>query len=117
MGVYVDQDAAHALDARRDRTGEGSVNDMALLTANAPLLLEYKPEFTAAQRRFLELHMLHIVERWQWHFLETQLRAHAGNHTATIWRDELDDLVSRGLMDRGHGFDMRITDAGRAKCV
>jgi hypothetical protein len=66
-----------------------------------------------AQRNFLALHARHLVERWQWHFCGTQLRAHAGKRRATIWRDDLDDLVTRGLMARGYASDVRITDAGR----
>jgi hypothetical protein len=69
---------------------------------------------SVAQTNFLALHAKHVVERSQWHFCDTQLRAHAGRHKATIWRDDLEDLLARGLMERGVGIaDMRITDAGR----
>lgn len=79
-----------------------------------PLTPKPESNLSVAQNNFLKLHAQHLVDRWQWHFLETQLRAHAGErHSATIWRDELDDLVSRGLMERSHGFVMQITNAGR----
>lgn len=65
------------------------------------------------QRNFLALHARHIVDRWQWHFVSTQLRAFAGTKSATIWRDELDDLVALGLMQYGVGCaDVRILPAG-----
>lgn len=72
-------------------------------------------DLTVAQRCFLALHSKRLVERWQWHFMETQLRAHAGLHKATIWRDELADLITRGLIEKTWGFGYRITDAGRKK--
>ena len=73
------------------------------------------PDLTVAQRNFLTLHALHLVERWQWHFIWTQMRAHAGIRTATIWRDDLDNLIARGLIEESHGVSYRITDAGRQK--
>lgn len=74
---------------------------------------ETASDLTVAQRNFLELHALHLVERWQWHFIGTQMRAHAGIRTATIWRDDLDNLIARGLIEESHGVSYRITDAGR----
>ena len=69
---------------------------------------------TLAQRNFLTLHARNIVYQHQWYFCETQLRAQTGTKTATIWRDELDDLVNRGLMLRGAGCaDVTITTDGR----
>jgi hypothetical protein len=58
------------------------------------------PELTQAQLRFLALHARAVVDRWQWYFQETQLRAQAATHSATISRDELADLIERGLMRR-----------------
>lgn len=69
------------------------------------------------QLRFLALHAHYLVTTWQWHFVATQLRATAGRQRATIWRDELDDLVARGLMQYGVGCaDVRVTDLGREAC-
>lgn len=59
---------------------------------------------TVSQRNFLRLHVTHAVEMWKWHFCSTQLRAHSGhNRRATIWVDELNDLIERGLMRYGIG--------------
>lgn len=81
-----------------------------------PLERAEPPDLSVAQRNFLVLHASHLVERWQWHFLGTQLRAHAGRRKATIWCDDLDDLLSRGLMEGGHGCaDVRITSEGRQR--
>jgi hypothetical protein len=74
--------------------------------------LEDQPELTTAQRNFLRLHVKRTVDRWQWHFCSTQLRAHAGRRSATIWYGELDDLVQRGLMLRSHGATVYATMAG-----
>lgn len=66
------------------------------------------------QRAFLRLHVKKLVERWRWHFQDTQLRAYAGKRTATISRAEFDDLISRGLMFKGHGAaDVHPTETGR----
>lgn len=68
------------------------------------------------QRNFLALHARYQVDRWQWHFSECALRAFAGTKSATIWRDELDDLVTRGLMQYGVGCaDVRVTEQGRVE--
>lgn len=69
----------------------------------------------AEQLRFLWLHASHHVVKWQWHFLETMLRAYTDKgQTASIWRDNLNDLLQRGLLEHGHGCaDVRITDLGR----
>lgn len=69
------------------------------------------------QRNFLALHVRHQVDRWQWYFVCTQLRAFASGRSATIWRDELDDLVARGLMQYGVGCaDVKVTEQGREVC-
>lgn len=60
-------------------------------------------DLSDSQRAFLALHIQHAVDMWQWHFCKTQLRAHAGIRRATIWIDELDDLIARGLMRKGFG--------------
>jgi hypothetical protein len=61
------------------------------------------PPLSTAQQNFLRLHVKHAVDMWQWHFCKTQIRAHVGRRRATIWIDELDDLIARGLMVRGAG--------------
>lgn len=70
-------------------------------------------DLTVPQRNFLRLHVKRVVYMWQWHLGETQLRAHAGTFRATIWRDELNDLIARGLMYRGTGNIIGTTTAGR----
>lgn len=70
---------------------------------------------TDEQRRFLRLHATAFVNRWQWIFRETLLRAFddAGN-SATISRARLDELERAGLVRRGgQGRDDRyVTDKG-----
>lgn len=69
------------------------------------------------QLRFLRLHALHLVERWQWHWLDTMLRAYTDRgDTATIWRDDVEQLLQQGLMEAGMGFTMSVTIKGRAAC-
>lgn len=66
-----------------------------------------------AQIAFLVLHTKHVVYSWQWHFMECQLRARANRHSATIWRDELEQLVQMGLMQWGLGVSVGVTALGR----
>jgi len=36
---------------------------------------------------------------------------------AYLWRDELNDLIARDLMEQGHGYaDVRATELGRQAC-
>lgn len=69
-----------------------------------------------AQRAFLRLHAHFLVDQWQWHFCDVQLRAQAEGIGATIWRDDLEHLIRRGLMRQGHGSAVTITEAGKAAC-
>lgn len=70
---------------------------------------------TRSQLNFLALHSRTVVERWQWHFQETQLRAHAAQRSATIASDELADLIERGMMYRvGGSFAVYPTSHGKA---
>jgi hypothetical protein len=73
---------------------------------------------TVEQLRFLRLHSpAGSVTRWQWHFMDTQLRAYTdAGETATIWRDALQELVDQGLMRWGHGQQVCLTAAG-LQCV
>jgi hypothetical protein len=68
----------------------------------------------AAQQRFLRFHT-RLVEKWRWHFVETQLRAYTEHgQTATIWKDDLAELLHRGLMFKGMGAaDVHLTEQGR----
>lgn len=75
--------------------------------------LEDQP-LTISQQNFLRLHVKHAVEMWQWHFCGVQLRAHVGRRRATIWIDELNDLITRGLMYRGLGATVYATSDGKA---
>jgi len=96
------------------------------MTDTAEIWLTFEPlqqPLSAAQLRFMRFHHEHMVEKWSWHFLNSQLRARATvptatvsrNETATIWRRELDELIGRGLMFKGMGVaDVHLTDAGRA---
>lgn len=62
----------------------------------------------------MRLHAWHLVEQWRWHWYETMLRATTDRGvTATLWVDDVDVLVSEGLMEAGMGFAMNVTDAGR----
>lgn len=71
-------------------------------------------DLSASQLNFLRLHVKHVVEKWKWYFMGTQLRASAGIRKATITSGELTDLVMRGLMRRGGGEAVYATDDGRA---
>jgi hypothetical protein len=56
--------------------------------------------------------------QWQWHFLYTQLRVKSEHgQGATIWKDDLESLVAAGLMHRGIGEIVEITDLGRAAAM
>lgn len=77
-------------------------------------VLERLRPLTISQRNFLRLHVTRAVDKWQWHFCSTQLRAHAGTRRATIWADELHDLVARGLVTRGPGETVYATMDGKA---
>lgn len=73
------------------------------------------PDLTPLQSRFLALHAHHLVTKWTWHFGETMLRAVTERgRPAFCGRDELEDLVERGLLGRGAGLSVRVTEAGRA---
>jgi hypothetical protein len=66
---------------------------------------------TAAQQRFVRLHQNHHVVKWQWIFGETMLRAYTeSGDAATISRTELELLVDAGVMRRGKGFDVHLTE-------
>lgn len=70
---------------------------------------------TRSQLNFLALHSRTVVDRWKWHFRETQLRAHAAQRSATVSRDELTDLIERGLMYQvGGSFAVYPTSDGKA---
>lgn len=67
-----------------------------------------------AQLHFLRLHCFHLIEKWQWHWLQTMLRATTDRGvTATLWADSVEDLIREGLMEAGMGYAMSVTDAGR----
>lgn len=87
----------------------------ALPTIDSPPLVPAAPfQPSRAQIRFLRLHTFHLVEKWRWYWLDTMLRATTDRGvTATLWRDEVESLVSEGLMEAGMGFCMSVTDAGR----
>lgn len=79
-----------------------------------PLVLVAPFQPSRAQLHFLRLHCFHLVEKWQWHWFQTMLRATTDRGvTATLWADDVEALVSQGLMEAGMGFVMSVTDAGR----
>lgn len=73
---------------------------------------------TPAQSRFLALLCRYVVEKYQWYWKGTQLRAYAGGRVATITADELGGLVDGGYIERVGCAGARLTksghDAGRA---
>lgn len=124
-----------AMDAVLDRTasGAGAVCSMTVLTASgdvACICHEHNPRclclprvaspplapaFTPsrAQRRFMALHT-HLVVKWQWHWFNTMLRATTDRgDTATLWADDVEQLIREGLMEAGMGFCMTLTARGR----
>lgn len=71
------------------------------------------PSLSAAQLQFLTLHVKRSVDRWQWLFADSTLRAWAGRRSASLARSELAWLVSEGLMQEGLGVSVSATLAGR----
>lgn len=83
-----------------------------VLTSSPPLVPAFQP--SRAQIRFMRLHAWHLVEKWQWHWFQTMLRATTDRGvTATLWVDDVEELVSEGLMEAGMGYAMNVTSAGR----
>lgn len=77
-----------------------------MLQIDSPPLAPLHPDAA----RFLDLHRHHNVVKWQWLMQDTQFRATTDRgRTATISRDDLDGLIAKGLMERGAGFDVRLT--------
>lgn len=71
------------------------------------------PALSAPQIHFLALHVNHAVTAWRWHWFETMLRASAGKRTATLGREDVEELVRAGLMEWGMGCAwVRATAAG-----
>lgn len=69
---------------------------------------------SALQSRFLSLHVHHLVTKWTWHFGETMLRAVTDRgRPAFCGREELEQLVAEGLIERGCGVSVRVTSKGR----
>lgn len=80
----------------------------------APLVPIAPFQPSPAQLRFMRMHAWHLVEKWQWHWFQTMLRATTDRGvTATLWADEVESLVSEGLMEAGMGYVMNVTAAGR----
>lgn len=71
------------------------------------------PHLSHTQRSFLALHTQPVYCH-RWHFAGTQLRATGEGGSATISQGELDALVLAGLLKRGAGFDVCLTEPGRA---
>lgn len=70
--------------------------------SEAPPLAPFLPNLD--QERFLTLHTKHIVTKWSWHFQETMLRACTDRGlSASLSRDDADELVRAGLMEWGFG--------------
>jgi hypothetical protein len=89
----------------------GNYTELALHDS-PPLVPAFAP--SPAQIRFMRLHAWHHVEKWQWHWLQTMLRATTDRGvTATLWVDSVEELIREGLMEAGMGYAMSVTDAGR----
>lgn len=90
----------------------------ALPTIASPPLAPLAPFLPSpAQIRFMRLHAWHLVEKWQWHWLNTMLRATTDRGvTATLWADSVEELIREGLMEAGMGFYMDVTSKGREAC-
>jgi hypothetical protein len=73
------------------------------------------PPLNRAQTAFLALHAGPTSPHtWQWHFAGSALRATGETGSATIWRDDLEHLIRRGLLRKGVGCaDVTITEQGR----
>lgn len=83
-----------------------------VVLSSSPPLAPFQP--SRAQIRFMRLHAWHLVEKWQWHWLQTMLRATTDRGvTATLWADSVEELIREGLMEAGMGYAMSVTDAGR----
>lgn len=73
---------------------------------------------TPEQQRFLMLHAKRRVEKWQWLWGSTILRASTErDYTATIPAAQFDELLRLGLMRRSGCAGAVITDMGREACT
>jgi len=82
----------------------------------APPLVPDLPRFlpNAEQERFIWLHERHLVVKWQWLWQGTQLRAFTERGlTATISKDNVNELVAEGFMRWGLGQSIYLTDRER----
>lgn len=69
---------------------------------------------SAAQLTFLTLHVKRSVDKWQWLFGDSTLRAWAGKRSAALARSELAELVEAGLLQEGRlGVSLLVTAEGR----
>jgi len=83
----------------------------------SPPLVPFSPN--PAQWRFMRLHAFKNVTKWQWHFQETILRAHADNgDVATVSAGDLEEMLLAGVMSPGAGIaDVSLTMTGMEMCV
>ena len=64
--------------------------------------------------RFIRLHQRHFVEKWQAVFQGAMVRATTDRGvTATVRLDELEALLSEGLLQPGWGGSFMLTERGR----
>lgn len=69
---------------------------------------------TDSKLRFVLLHQRHFVETWQALFGGAMVRARTDRGvTATLTEQEVHELVRDGIMTRGWGGMMHLTDAGK----
>lgn len=67
------------------------------------------------QLRFIRLHQRHFVERWQAIFQGAMVRATSDRGvTATVSLDDLEGMVSAGLVAQGWGGSFFLTEQGKA---
>lgn len=65
--------------------------------------------------RFIRLHQRHFVEKWQAVFQGAMVRATTDRGvTATVRLDELEGMISAGLVQPGWGGSFVLTDEGKA---
>lgn len=70
---------------------------------------------TPDQLRFIRLHQRFFVEKWQGLFGGATIRATSDRGVSAALRlDELEGLVSAGLLQPGWGGSFNLTEAGKA---
>lgn len=70
------------------------------------------------QQRFMWLHERHFVTVWKWLWQGATFRAFTDRGvTASISKDDVNELVEHGLMRWGTGYTIELTTIGREMCA